>query len=409
MRAVVFSLKPLRAATGKLLGPLSSWFTLGPLAPTKLTDIPEPDLPNEHWVKLDVIQCGICGADVATIMMKRRSRSFLSAFASFPMGLGHEIVARVAEVGAGVTRLAVGDRVVVEPFLPCATRGIEPPCKACARGNYTACEYLAEGGVIPHGANIGNNSFTGGGFGERLVAHEQSCTPVPDELSDDAAVLIEPFGCALHAVNRRVPADDETALVIGAGTMGLCSMLAMRALGSKAKILCLVRHRYQEALAKKVGADVVIRKRGAALFDAMTAETGATVYRSRFGGGRVMRGGVDLVIDTVGSPESLTNAVALVRGRGTVILLGMGEARGFDPTGVWFKELTVLGSMGHGIETHADERVGGFDLALRLATEQKLDLADLVTHRFGLEDWSDAVRTCLNRKRTHAVKVVLKP
>ena len=409
MRALVFDLKTMRLLAAKVLGPLSDWFYLGPLAPTRLVDLPEPTLPNAHWAKLEVIACGVCGADVATITMRRRATSFLTAFGSFPMGLGHEVVARVVETGGAVTRVKPGDRVVVEPFLPCVTRGIEPVCRNCADGNYTACWHLADGGDIGHGANIGNNSFTGGGFGERLVAHEMSCTRVPDALSDDAAVLIEPFGCALHAVGRRLPADDETVLVIGGGTMGLCAVLAMRALGSKAKVIVAVRHPFQAELARKVGADAVLRASGVALVEAVSAETGARVYRAKYGGGRVLRGGVDVVIDTVGRAGTLTDAAAVARGRGTVILLGMGEALGFDPTAVWFKELTVVGSMGHGMETHAGERLNAFDLALRLAVERKLDLGGLVTHRFALADWPAAVRTLLRRRHTHAVKVVLRP
>ena len=206
MRAVRVHYRPVSILMAKLLGRCCDCFTLGPTAPTRLDhDVPEPELPNARWVKLDVIACGICGADVATLTFKRSATSVLAGAASFPIGLGHEIVARVAEAGADVTRVKPGDRVVVETFLGCEQRGIDPPCVQCAAGNYTACEHLIDGGDIGRGVQIGNNNFTGGGWGKRLVAHEESCTILPDEISDDAGVVLEPFGCCLHAVTRRAP------------------------------------------------------------------------------------------------------------------------------------------------------------------------------------------------------------
>jgi threonine dehydrogenase-like Zn-dependent dehydrogenase len=332
----------------------------------------------------------------------------MGAFISMPLQLGHEILARIIEVGPKVSRVKVGARVVVEPFLTCIPRGIDPPCRNCARGDYSACEGL-NGGTLPPGTGIGSNNYTGGGWGERVVAHEESCFVVPDEMSDDDAVLLEPFSCAIHGVSRRFPADNETVMVYGSGAMGILSITALRALGSKARILSVARHGYQAALAKEAGADVVLTSRGKALFEAVAAETGARMYKSKFGNTYMLMGGVDVVYDAVGSTETITNSLRFARGRGTVVLIGMGGPRKVDWTPVWFQEVTIMGSMGHATVNYRGERIKAFDLAQRLVSEKGVKLSRFVTHKFKLDDWKDAVRAFVHKDKSKAVKVVIVP
>ena len=408
MRGVIVSLKPLSYLLGKAFGRLSDWFYLGPLGIAQLSDVPEPQLPGDEWVKIDVIQCGICGSDVAGVTLKHSPMSYLRAFVTLPIGLGHEIVGRVVEVGSAIEHMKTGDRVVMEPYLTCRTRGIDPPCRTCARGDYSVCENLAEGN-LPPGTGIGSNRFTGGGWGERVVAFGESCFVVPDTLSDDEAMCIEPLTGALHAVCRRMPRDDETVLVYGAGSMGLYAIMAIRALGIGCRIISVARHPFQAEFARSIGADEAICTSTEKLYERFAELTGGRIYSGMMGNNRIIMGGADHAIDAIGSTRSVTDSLRFVRARGTVTLMGMTGPRGVDWTPVWFQEVTLIGSMGHAEEPIGGSRVKAFDQAIEWVTQKKLDLARTVTHHFPLEQWQAGVRTFRNKKKTHAIKIALRP
>src|SRR5262249_6566755 len=153
---------------------------------------------------------------------------------SFPFTFGHEVVGVVEEVGAEVRNARPGDRVVVEPVLHCAVRGIEPACAACRAGKYGNCVNVT-GGDVSAGVQTGYCRDTGGGWSASLVAHDVQLHRVPDGPPDDAAVMVEPFSCALHGVLRALDsplspggrgASETTALVLGCGTMGLLTIAA---------------------------------------------------------------------------------------------------------------------------------------------------------------------------------------
>src|SRR5439155_6657497 len=127
-------------------------------------------------------------------------------------------------------------RVVIEPVLACAARGVEPPCAACARGDVGLCVRTAHGIIAP-GLQTGFCEDTGGGWGTSLVAHTSQIHGVPDAIPDEAAVLIEPLACAAHAVKRANVADGETVVVSGAGTMGLLTIAALKQLTHAGRII----------------------------------------------------------------------------------------------------------------------------------------------------------------------------
>jgi Threonine dehydrogenase and related Zn-dependent dehydrogenases len=220
MRAVQFRKSVLRFAIVKTLGKWLPKVMTSPLGMVALREVESLKLPSPRWVRIRPRLCGICGSDTAVITAK--SSLLLSPLTSVPFTFGHEIVGEVIEVGSGVSKVRVGDRVVVEPALSCFVREIEPPCPRCSEGNYACCERVTEG-IISAGIQTGYCRDTGGGWSDELVAHEWQLFKVPDELDDEIAVLTEPFSCALHSVLKAIQcfqSEPKRALSLAAGQLG---------------------------------------------------------------------------------------------------------------------------------------------------------------------------------------------
>jgi threonine dehydrogenase-like Zn-dependent dehydrogenase len=198
-----------------------------------------------------------------------------------------------------------GQRVVLDPVLACATRGEEPPCASCAAGATGRCDRVTVGHVSP-GLQTGYCADTGGGWGGRMVAHRSQLYAVPDSLGDEQAVLIEPLACALHAVLRARVDTGDSVLVIGAGTVGLLTLLALREFTEAKTITVVAKHPAQQDLARRFGADEVV---GAS--DAVTSLRRST-HAMRLKPERGMPyllGGVDIAFEAVGSKASLDLAL----------------------------------------------------------------------------------------------------
>jgi threonine dehydrogenase-like Zn-dependent dehydrogenase len=148
------------------------------LSPLALGDVEEPELPGAAWVRVFPRVAGICGSDLSAI--GGHASLYLDALTSYPFVPGHEMVAETED----------GTRVVVEPALGCEVRGVEPACRQCAAGHPGLCENLTEGD-IDIGLQTGYCRSTGGGWGEVVAAHPAQLHAVPDDLPDEAAVLIE--------------------------------------------------------------------------------------------------------------------------------------------------------------------------------------------------------------------------
>jgi threonine dehydrogenase-like Zn-dependent dehydrogenase len=344
---------------------------------------------------------GICGSDLATIRAK--GSPYFSPLTSCPFVFGHEVVGEVAAAGEGATGVSVGDRVVIEPALCCVVRGIEPVCAPCARGAYGNCENVLHGDLAP-GIQTGYCRDTGGGWSAEFVAHPFQVHPAPATLSDEEAVLVEPFSCCLHAALQANPPDEATVLVLGCGTIGLLTIAALRAAGSRCRILAAARYPHQQEMARVLGADVVIG-RERSLYDAVCAETGATRHQPEIGRPTFI-GGVSMTFDCVGSGRTIDDALRVTAGQGTVMIVGMpGIPSGIDWTAVWYKELRVLGAYAYGTETWRGERIRTFALALRLLARGDTPLKPLVTHRFPLDQYRQALAHALLAGRSGAVKV----
>jgi threonine dehydrogenase-like Zn-dependent dehydrogenase len=373
------------------------------LALLQYREVPELGLPGPQWVKIKTRYGGICGSDMNFIFLDFNLS--LARFVSFPFTLGHENVGMIAEVGQQVEGFGPGDRVVADPLLPCATRGIEPPCEFCQREEFSLCQNFTEGNLAP-GFGIGFCRDTGGSWSPYFVAHQSQLFRVPENVSDENALMVEPLSVALHPVMHNFPDDDHTVLVLGAGTAGLCIVAALRALGSGARVIVVAKYPFQGEMARRFGADEVIHLREGDYFQAVAEATGGKLYKAVLGK-RVMVGGADIVYECVGSKSSVDDSLRLACSGGTVVLMGAAAIlKRVDWTPIWLNELTVRGSVWGGTGTFQGRRARTFQLALEWMAEDKLDLAPMVTHRFRLDDYKRALAVTANKGRHQVVKSV---
>jgi threonine dehydrogenase-like Zn-dependent dehydrogenase len=356
---------------------------------------PRP-LPGDAWVRVRPTLAGICGTDLA--LLTGRASSAMSPFASFPAVLGHEAVGTVVERGPAVTEVLEGQRVVVDPVIGCHVRGLDP-CGECADGHPATCVRVVDGSLAP-GLIIGYCRDLPGAWGDEMLVHRSQLHPVPDAVSEEEAVLVEPLSVALHAVLAHRPSGDARVLVIGGGTLGLLVIAALRWLGTETPIACLARHARQAAWAQRLGADTVPDEAGAA------AVSGARSYRN-LAGGRSYLGGPDLIYDCVGSRSSVDLALRLAGPRGTVVNVGGPAVLGsLDLTPSWVRELTVAGAYVYGREASLPGAPHTFGVALELVATGRFPLGELVTHRYRLEDWRQAMAANLDRGASGAMKTV---
>jgi len=382
VRALLFERNIPRYAAAVVAGSLAPGLgaRVGPLS---LSEVAEPELPGPGWQRVRPRLSGICGSDLATVDGK--SSRYFEPYVSFPFVPGHEIVGELDD----------DRRVVVEPVLGCAVRGVDPPCRGCASGRTDACERLAYGKLEP-GLQTGYCCDTGGGWSTVLVAHDSQLHGVPDSMSDEAAVMVEPAACAIHgALTAATAAYGETVLVVGAGTLGLCAVAALRRFATPGRVIMSAKHPEQRRWALELGADVVVEPNET--IRAVRRATGSL----RVGG--ALSGGVDVVVDCVGSEASLAEDLAVVRPGGTIVLLGMPASVTVDLTPLWQRQITLRGSYAYGIEQVDGEQRRTFDLAFELVAEAGLER--LVSATYPLDRYREAIDHAANAGRRGAVKV----
>ena len=404
MLALVLENSLPRLAATKLLSTITPRACVGAFSPLKLREIPAPVLPAPDWAIARTGLCGLCGSDYKQVFMNGAIDNPMTAMISWPQVLGHEVVGVIEEVGPGVTRRRVGERVVLNPWLSCAPRGL-PPCTWCQRGDLAQCLNFVRGVAAP-GIHSGNSATATGGFASRVPAHESQWMPIPDEVSDEAAVLADPFSVSLHAILRTPPAPGETALVYGAGTLGLLAIAILRALHPQVRVLAVARFAHQAGLAERFGAERVLAHRPERLLLEEVAEaTGAELNRP-WRGLPMLNGGADVIYDTVASPETLEVGVRAARSRGHIVALGVEPPRRFEWTPLYFKEISLVGSNGFGIEEYEGRRQHAMEWYFELMRTRRIDLTPIITHRFPLTAYKDAFLTCAAQGEHAAVKVL---
>jgi threonine dehydrogenase-like Zn-dependent dehydrogenase len=371
MKALVFDRKIAKYAAGAIAGRVLAGrgARYGPLS---LRDVDPPDLPGPDWVRLRPRLAGICGSDLATIDGK--SSRYFEPIVSFPFTLGHEVVGDLDD----------GTRAVLIPVLHCATRGIDPVCDACAAEQINRCERIAFGHLEP-GLQSGYCESTGGGWSIAMVAHRSQLVPVPDDLTDEAAVIVEPTACAVHAAAQ---VAGEHVAVIGSGALGLLVIAALRHRKPGARIVATAKHPEQRRLAKELGADLVVAP--GELARVIRSETGSMVI------GDHLTGGLPWIVDCVGTEQSLDQSLRVVAPGGTVLVVGMPGHTHLDLTSLWQRETALRGCYAY---TRED-----FDTAMTLARE--LDLGRLVNATYPLHRYEEAVEHAANAGALGAARVV---
>jgi threonine dehydrogenase-like Zn-dependent dehydrogenase len=368
----------------------------GPLTLLRLAHRPAPALPGEGWVRLRPRLAGVCGSDVSALT--GHASPYLGALASTPFVLGHEIVADVVD---GDGSWCGATRVVVEPMLHCGVRGVEPPCPRCAAGEPQGCESVAGEG-IDAGLQTGYCASTGGGWATELVAHRSQLHAVPDSLDDRDAVMVEPLACALHAVLRNRPNPGDRVLVLGAGTLGLLVVAALRHAGSAGRVIAVAKHDHQRAHAAALGADTVCTPE--AMLRTVRFETRARLVESRVTVPFLL-GGVDLCFECTGTSDGLADAMTCTRAGGTVVMVGMQGRSSVDLSPAWHRELNLRGAYGYGVEGETAERT----FALALAAAAALRPGELVADPYSLEDYRDALAHAGAAGSRGAVKIAFAP
>ena len=401
MRALQFRHSPLRYAWVRGTSGFVEGTSTAPGSFLRLADIPDPPLPSPQWLRIRPTLSGICGSDLGVITA--RASVYLSALTSFPFVPGHEVVGTIAELGADVAGLEVGQRVCLEPVLGCRVRDIDPPCHPCAKGHYGNCEHVTDG-CIAAGVQTGFCRDTGGGWGGSLVAHRVQVHPIADSLPDHAAVLTEPLSCAIHGVLMSPIQDDSEVLVVGCGTMGLLTIAALSALTPARRIVAVGRHGYQQELASALGAHEVVSS-GLGGYPRLKELVPSAIHSLPIGKPAVT-GGFDVVFDCVGSGASLGDALRWTRPQGQVTMIGMPAPGHVDLTPFWYQEVRLSGSYTYATESHAGADVPTFHLALDLLQREALSstLGGLVRHTFPLRQYRQAIATAMQPGRHQAIK-----
>jgi len=399
MKALVFERNLARFAASRVASVFGSGRGAG-IGPLQLLDTEDAELPGPDWFHLRPLLSGICGSDLATL--DGRSSRYFEDMVSFPFVPGHEVVGILDDgaVDHAGHALAPGTRAVIEPVLGCATRHILPLCPQCSKGHTGLCGNVAFGALSP-GLQTGYCTDTGGGWSTgALAAHSSQLHAVPDSFTDEDAVMVEPTACAVHAALSAGVATDDVVAVVGAGTLGLATVAALDVLvrpDRPGTVMVGAKHAHQRELALKLGADTVVPPDQ--LARAVRRRTGSLVLAGR------LTDGADVVFDCVGSSESLGQSLAMVRPRGTVVLVGMPGKVSVDLAPLWHRELRLVGSYAYGDERPAPDAgpLRSFDLAIDVVGAA--GLGSLVSASYPLERYEEALAHAGAAGRRGAVKV----
>jgi threonine dehydrogenase-like Zn-dependent dehydrogenase len=376
--------------------------------PMRLEERPEPHPSRDGWVMAKTRLTGICGSDAKQVFSDFGddfTDSALNTYFSVPTVLGHEVVAEVAEVGHKVSSLEIGQRVVLNPWLSCVPRGITPICGSCQAGDLSLCWHFTQGPIAP-GIHTGTSRDAPGGFAEYLPGHESMFFPIPDSVSDEVAVLADPFAVSLHSITRHPPPPGGKVLVYGGGALGTTATAILRALHPDVEVMVVARFPAQAALARSLGAVVVDPYPREQLIEEAAAWSGGVLQKALEGSLPMAHpGGIDVVYDTVGTGDTAEVGVRLLKSRGTMVKSGVNAPERWEWSPLYFKEISWVGSNAFGVEEVDGERLHGIEHYLRLVQDGRIDLTGMLTHTFRLDQWRQAFTALATQEETGAVKV----
>lgn len=317
--------------------------------------VPQPG-PGEVVVR--VASVGVCGSDTHYYDHGRIGRFVVES----PLVLGHEAAGEVAALGPGVTTLAVGQRVSVEPGVPDLT------CAQCLAGRYNLCPDMRFFATPP----------VDGAFAQYVVVHQAFAHPVPDTISDDAAALLEPLSVGIWACRKGRVGAGSRVLVTGAGPIGLVSVQVARAFGATEIVVSDVNPA-RLALARDLGATEVVDARTASVTDLPRP--------------------AQVLLECSGHPAATGEAIRTLDRAGRAVLVGMGgDELPLPLSVVQERELEVTGTFRY---------ANTWPTAIALVAAGRVDLDRLVTGTFHLDQAEDALTA--GRRDPRSVKVVVHP
>ncbi|MFO1462343.1 MAG: alcohol dehydrogenase catalytic domain-containing protein [bacterium] len=331
-----------------------------PPSTIQVEELPIPKI-GAGEILLKVRACGVCGTDVLKVTR---------ALPKKPVVLGHELVGEVVELGSGVTKFQLGDRVVVAHHVPCGQ------CHYCRHGNHSMCRHFKETNLDP------------GGFCEflRIPAEHvlNTAFPVPAQLSDDEGLFTEPLSCCVRNVRRAHLLAGDFCVVVGMGSIGLMMVQLLKLIPTQVLALDLFDERL--ALAKQLGADFVLR--------GDSPEIAACIAEHTEGRR------ADLVCFTAGGGKVFQNAFAWVRDGGALNLFASLSDR---PV-----EVSLDALYHHEIDVFSSYSPSPQDLveAHRLLCAGKVKVAPLVTHHVPLERLQESIGWISAQQ---AMKVIVNP
>jgi threonine dehydrogenase-like Zn-dependent dehydrogenase len=369
-------------------------------------------LVRPDWVITKPILSGICGSDAKLVLGDFNTGDIdnpMAAFSSLPHVPGHEVVAEVVALGPQATGLHVGQRVILNPWLTCGPRGIQPPCPPCAAGDLSLCWSFTKGDIGP-GVHVGVTTGAPGAWAERLAAHDSMLIPVPDGISDEAAVLADPFSVSFHAIVRNPPPRGGRVLVYGAGALGLTSVAILRALYPDVEVAVVARFDAQRDMAEKFGASKAFAHEPRLELVEALAEWSGAVLHTPFDGLPVTHPGhIDVVYDTIAKADTLEVGVRVLAERGRLVYTGVATPQRWESTPIYFKELSITGSNAFGVEDFEGVRQHAIAHYLQLVADGRIDITPMLTHRFALPEWWDALKAIARQDQSGALKVAFTP
>ncbi|HCL4546808.1 2,3-butanediol dehydrogenase [Clostridium botulinum] len=340
----------------------------------RVEEIEEPKVV-EGSVKIKVKWCGICGSDLheylgGPIFIPVGQPHALSRTTA-PVVLGHEFSGEIVELGQGVTKFNIGDRVIVEPIVACGK------CSACMEGKYNLCSSLGFHGLCG----------SGGGLAEYTVFPEEFVHKIPDEMSYEDAALVEPMAVALHSVRIANFNTGDTALVLGAGPIGLATIECLKAAGAKL-IVVLQRKSIRQKYAKRAGADVVLDPNEVNIPEEVKKLTDGL--------------GVDVAFETTGAKIGFDTGIESLKFEGTMVITSIWEKdTSFNPNVLVFTEKKIVGTLAYRHE---------FPATMALMKDGRIKTDGYITKKIALDDIVEEGFGALTgpEKKKH-VKIIVTP
>lgn len=318
----------------------------------------KPEIQSATDVLVEVKAVGICGTDLHVFRGERKD-------VEFPRVMGHELSGIVRETGSGVSRVKKGDRVVLDPVFACGT------CKTCQKGHPNVCADVKCYGVQMDG-----------GFQEYIVTGEEHLYPFSETISFEQAALAEPFSIASNIVARTQITEEDSVVILGSGTIGLCVMQAAKGLGARVLISDVEDAKLKKAL--EMGADVTVNSRKASLAEAVE---------------QFCPGGADVVIDAVGVAPLTEQTLDLTAPLARIAVIGFDEKPAqIPPVKITKKELTLVGSR---MNCHR------FPEVMKWLEEGRINADQMITCRYPLDEIQKAFEETLSDGRENVKTLIL--